>query len=199
MFTHPKPMNQRSTTHTPHVPYTTPYAWEVHWWAPQSWVISPPSAPIFTLRAGPSHLSARSERYLRNAFELEGAVWCVLISGRSLMRLSKRRDPQRPAIYRRGRSANNFLYLQPPCRLVRDTGGHCSLVRTHIAEHTLTQKVAALVRKLLALQPSSRCCPGCSLVRGTADRQRLVRESGTSQPEMLQGQGRRPRHCMAAA
>ena len=63
-------------------------------------VISPPFTPIFTLRAGPSHLSARSERYLRrNAFELEGPVWCVLISGSSLMRLSKRRDPQRPAIY----------------------------------------------------------------------------------------------------
>ena len=41
--------------------------------------------------------------YLRNAFELEGPVWCVLIRATSLMRLSKRRDPQRPAIYRRGR------------------------------------------------------------------------------------------------
>ena len=77
----------RPTTHLPHVPCTAPYAWEVHWWALLSWVISLPFTPILTLRAGPSHLSARSERYLRNAFELEGAVWCVLISGRSLMRL----------------------------------------------------------------------------------------------------------------
>ena len=64
----------RPTTQLPHVPYTTPYAWKVHWWAPQSWVISPPFTPIFTLRAGPSHLrihlSVRSERYLCYAFEL---------------------------------------------------------------------------------------------------------------------------------
>ena len=88
----------RPTTQLPHAPYTTPYAWEVHWWAPQSWVISPPFTPIFTLRAGPSHLSARSQRYLRNTFELEGAVWCVLVCSTRLLRLSKRRDPERPAL-----------------------------------------------------------------------------------------------------
>ena len=74
-----------------------------------SWVTSHLFTPLFTLLAGPSRLSVRSQRYLRNAFDFSNAVFFVLVCSTRSLRLSKRRDPQMPAIYRRGRSANNSL------------------------------------------------------------------------------------------
>ena len=71
----------RPTRQLPHAPYTTPYAWEVHWWAPQSWVTSHLFTPLFTLLAGPSRLSVRSRRYLRNAFDFSNAVSGQAIEG----------------------------------------------------------------------------------------------------------------------
>ena len=164
----------RPTTHFPHAPCTAPHAWEVRWWAPQSWVISPPFTPIFTLRAGPSHLSARSERYLRIAFELEGPVWCVLISATSPLRLSKRRDPQRPAIYRRECSANNcdqrkYIYslgdlvkqdTRAGARQAHCGRGYTHLFNTHqhghkLNEHTMRQGRTHLHRQPLAARYDS--------------------------------------------
>ena len=91
----------RPTTQLPHVPYTTPYAWEVHWRAPQSWVTSPLFTPLFTLMAGPSQRHARSWLPCGSADDPEGPRPTVGKRGTRPLRLSQRRGAERPALCRR--------------------------------------------------------------------------------------------------
>ena len=61
----------RPTTHFPHVPCTTPYAWEVLGTAPASWVLTPPFTPKHALSMAIHSSNARSRPPYGEAIELE--------------------------------------------------------------------------------------------------------------------------------
>ena len=76
----------RPTTYIPHVPSTTPYALKLLMQPTHQWVFTHPFTPMAPLM-GFTAIGGRLQLPFGCTIELEGAVWCVLISGSSLMQL----------------------------------------------------------------------------------------------------------------
>ena len=68
---HQHNLSTRPTTHFPHVPCTTPYAWDVLGTAPASWVFTPPFTPKHGLSMAIHSSNACSRPPYGEAFELE--------------------------------------------------------------------------------------------------------------------------------